>query len=210
MIVEAGNIIVGFLEPLVVGGSGSNPFIDKLTGVVKPITKIDLDKDNKPIRKTFPVSCNVNAEDCLSNGRYKDLTPDSKIGCMVYLEDVSSKFAGRDGRKYNWINQYRLVSWINQKKLGVDSCNVTSNIITTIIELLPEFPFNSGVFQRGEIDVIAQDPKSFNPFSKYSYDEDRTQYLMYPYDYFSLQIEFRYQLDKSCFTPFQKQTEIPC
>ncbi len=210
MIVEAGNILKGFLEPFLVGGSGDNQFIDKLAGVVKPITKVDLDKDNKPVKKTFPVSCDASLSDCFASGRYKDFIPNSSLGCMVYFEDVANQYLGRDGRKFAWKAQYRLVCWLNQNKLGAAGCSVTSQIITTFISAFPENPFNSGIFQRGEVSVLAQDPKSFNPFAKYSYDEEKTQFLMHPFDYFSLQIEYKYMLDKACFTPFTKNEEINC
>lgn len=210
MINDVGNIIVELLKPYKVGGTGDNQFIDKLAGVVKTITKTDQDKDNRTIRKTFPVSCDTTASDCFSSGRYKDLIPDSSIGCMVYLEAVSNQYLGNTGRKNNWKAQYRLVSWINQKKLGFTDCSITAQIITTFINSFPENPFNSGIYQTCRINVIAQDHKDFNPFAKYSYDEDKTQYLMYPFDYFSLQMTVDYQIDKFCLTPFTKEEAIPC
>ncbi len=210
MIVEIGNILKSFLDTYRIGGTGSNQFIDKLAGVVKTISKTDVDANNRPVIKKFPVACDVNFTDCIATGIYKDLIPDSSLGCILYFEDVSNVFQGRHGRKYKWKAQYRLVCWYNKKKLGYTDCNIDSKLITTFLSVIPDQSGNYGIYQNIEISVLGEEPKSFNPFSKYSYDEDKTQYLMDPFGYFSMPIEVNYELDKACFTEFTKQTEIPC
>ncbi|MFZ1593799.1 MAG: hypothetical protein WAT27_17020, partial [Chitinophagales bacterium] len=71
-------------------------------------------------------------------------------------------------------------------------------------------PFNSGIYQTIQIEVTGQNPKSLNPFSKYTYDEENTKYLMAPYDYFSLKVDVIVNVNLSCIEPFQKRTEIIC
>lgn len=210
MIIEVGNIVKSFLDKYLIGGAGTNQFIDKLAGVVKIITKTDVDGNNRAIKKTFPVACDLDMSDCIASGRYKDFIPNSNYGCIVYLEEVSNQYIGNSGRKMNWKAQYRLVCWINQKKLGYNECSITSKIITTFINSFPEFPFNQGIYQTVSINILGQDPKNINPFSKYSYDEDKSQYAMYPYDYFSLMVEVNYSIDKSCIVNFIKNPETAC
>lgn len=202
MTVEIGNIIIAYLAPLT--------YIDKLAGVVKSITKTDLNTNNNPTKKIFPVACGISYNECLNTGKYQDLIPNSNIGCMVYLEDSGVRLVGlKNGFNY-WNASYKLVGWINQKKLGYDTCSITSQIIQEIISKFPEIPTNNGIFQQVKIQVDAQDPKSFNPFSKYSYEEDKTQYLMFPFDYFSLNITVSFAMNKKCLTPFITQTPLPC
>lgn len=211
MLKDIGNIIISFLEPLVIGGSGINPFVDVMAGVVKVITKTDLDRNNKPINRYYPVACGLSLDDCISNGRYQDLIPDSKKGCIIYLEDISNNFIRQNGTKKEWSARFRLVGWINQKELGYDDCSITSQIISTIIALFPQNKlYNSGIFQMFSINVLGQDPTNYNPFSKFSYEEDKIQYLMYPYDYFSIQLEFNYSIDDSCIPSFIKKPKIDC
>lgn len=203
MDVEVASIVKEYLSSL--------SFIDKLAGLVKTVTKTDLDKDNRPVKKTFPVACGVDFAQCITNGKYTDLVPNSKIGCMVYLEDNGGvRLIGRNGKNYRFNASYRLVSWINSKKLGYENCSITAQMILSIISALPENPINEGIYQRLLVEVLGQDPKSYVPFSKYSYDEDKTQYLMHPFDYFSLPIEVTFEINPACAAEFIKQTEINC
>ena len=89
MVIEVGNIIKGYLQPLT--------FIDKLAGVVKVITKTDLDENNKPVVKKFPVACDVNFNECQTTGKYKDLIPNSSLGCIVFLETQGQDLQGCEG-----------------------------------------------------------------------------------------------------------------
>ncbi len=211
MTTEVGNILKSFLEPLRVGGSGDNPFIDKLAGVVKTVTRT-VNSGNTSIKKTFPVACGVTFSECNNSSVLTDLVPNDKLGCIVYFEDLGVRFLEEAANKKKWKASYRLVGWVNNKKLGIEHCSVTGNIINTITNQFPANTFNvtDSIYQMCSIEVLGQDPKSLNPFSKYSYDEDKTQYLMTPFDYFSLQIDVNYSIDRRCVTPFAKQTEINC
>lgn len=212
MTTEIGNILKSFLEPLRVGGTGSNQFIDKLEGVVKSITRSDLDSNNSRISKTFPIACGTSFADCNNSSKYTDLIPNSNLGCIVYFEDLGVRMISEDGNKRSWKSSYRLVCWLNQKKLGYDDCSITGQVINTMIEQFPKNYFNvtDTIYQKCSIEILGQDPKSFNPFSKYSYDEDKTQYLMSPFDYFSIQIDVNFSVDNRCLTPFEKTTPIIC
>lgn len=211
MNVEIGNIVKGLLEPFLVGGSGTNQFIDKLAGVVKVITMQDKNETDSTIIKSFPISSNTSLEECKKPGAYKDLIPNSKYGCMVYLEEESGV---EKINEFNKVKQYRtsflLVGWINQQKLGCYDTSITGSIVNTIIGALSVKPFNSGIYQTIQIEVTGQNPKSLNPFSKYTYDEENTKYLMAPYDYFSLKVDVIVNVNLACIEPFQKRTEIIC
>lgn len=211
MNVEIGNIVKGLLEPFLVGGSGTNQFIDKLAGVVQVISTSERTENDGVVTKTFPISCNITFEECNKNGSYKDLIPNSKYGCMVYLEEetgVDFISEDRNGKKYS--TAFLLVGWINQKKLGTSDCSVTGKIVNTIINALTIKPFNRDIYQSIIIEVTGQNPKSLNPFSKYTYDQDNTQYFMAPYDYFSLKINVTVTINPNCITDFEKSTEIIC
>ncbi len=203
MIIEVGNIIKSYLQPLA--------FIDKLAGVVKVITKTDQDANNKPVIKKFPVACDVDYDQCMSTGIYKDLVPDSSIGCIVFLEDLGLRKTGTRGRKEQWKGSYKLLSWVNNAKLGYADCSITKNIVVSIMKQFPVVPANNGIYQQLRIEVLGEEPKSGqNPFSKYTFSEEQTQYLMYPFDYFSLLIDVTFEIDKRCIVPFEKLPSIPC
>ncbi|MDQ3047057.1 MAG: hypothetical protein M3R27_05865 [Bacteroidota bacterium] len=203
MIIEVGNIVRDKLAVL--------SFIDKLTGVVKVITMTDVDSDNKPVKKTFPVSCDTSFTECVNDQKYKDFMPNSSLGCMVYLEDQGLRPEGTNGSKEKWKATYKLIGWINSAKLGYSDCSITGQIVATIMKKFPITAFNQGIYHTIMIKVASQDPKTgANPFVRYSYDEDKTQYLMFPYDYFSLNVEVSFEINKKCISDFVALPGIEC
>lgn len=208
MTVDVGNIIISFLRPLT--------YIDKLAGVIKVITKTDLNSSNTYVKKTFPVPCSLSHNDCANTNDYKHLMPDSYLGCIVYLEDNGIRLIPTNGAFKKFSASYKLVCWINQKKLGYDKHSIASDILLDIISKFKDVPINFTTpsdyakYTKFLVEVDGQDPKSYNPFSKFSYDEDKTQYLMYPYDYFSLNLTATFEINTKCLTPFEKQTPIHC
>lgn len=171
----------------------------------------DQDQDNRKIIKKFPVICSLSLDECTSAGRYMDLVPDSKKGCIVYFEnELPSVPIKEEGDIKFWKSQLRLVCWVNQKKLGKSECSITGQVFQTFFSAFPEMPFNNGNFQRCQITITGQDSINYNPFAKYSYDEEKTKLQMYPYDYFSCLIDISYGLNKACIEEFTKQPEIPC
>ncbi len=211
MNVEVANIIKGLLQPFEVGGSGTNQFIDKLAGLVTAISINEKNETDGTITKTFPISCSTTFEECNKSGAYKDLMPNSRYGCMVYLEEeggVNLVSEDRYGRKYS--ASFLLVGWVNQKKLGTDECSITGAVVNTIINAISIKPFNSGIYNSVQIEVNGQNPKSQNPFSKYTYDQNSTQFLMAPYDYFSLKVDVNFVVNPNCITDFSKQNNLNC
>jgi len=208
---EIGNIVKEVLEQFRIGGVGTNQFIDKLAGVVRVVSTTHVAENNTTVIKTFPIACDVTYDECTRNGAYKDLIPNSKYGCMVYLEEESGVELQETVRKTNTFKvSFRIVGWINQKKLGKNECSITGQIVNTLISALQIKPFNSGIYQTIQINVIGQDPKSFNPFAKYTYDEDATKYTMPPYDYFSIRIDVLTNVNPTCIIPFEIETPIIC
>lgn len=203
MTIEVGDIIKSFLADLT--------FIDKLAGVVRVVTRVDLDENNKKIIKKFPVACNVTSEDCASTGIFKDLVPDSSKGCIVFLEDQGIRFIGMRGHKQQWKAAYKIIGWVNNAKLGYADCSITGKIVASIINKMPLGHINSGNYQSVGIQILGQEPKTGqNPFSKYTFTEEESQYLFYPFDYFSLPVEVSFEIDKRCIVDFEAAAAIPC
>ena len=203
MTTEVGDIIKSFLVQLT--------FIDRLAGVVRVVTKVDQDENNNRIVKKFPVACNVTSDDCFADGTLKDLIPDSSKGCIVFLEDQAMQFVGMRGQKQQWKGSYKIIGWVNNAKLGYEECSITSKIIGSIINKMPTVHFNSGNYQSVNIQILGQEPKTGqNPFSKYTINEEQSQYLMYPYDYFSLIAQVIFEIDKRCLDEFTANDPIIC
>lgn len=197
---DIANILKGYIETL--------PFAGKVGGLVKPITYTS-QTDKGVIKKTIPVDCGVTHANCLK-GRYTDLMPDSKYNSVMYFEDGGVRPSDNSARDFSFESNLKLVCWLNLKKLGKTGCSNTALAIATILNTLPTRTFNNGVYSRIFIAVTGEEIKSPQIFSKYTYDEEKTQYLMYPYDYFALNISVRFSISKSCITNWTNGAETTC
>lgn len=187
---EIADIVLGLIQDI--------NWMDKYAGLVRPVT-ITQPSPTGVIRKTFPVACSVSAESC-TNDTYTDLVPNTNYNSVVYFEDGGLQVSGRDSRYINCISNLNLIGWLNGKKLGYNGCGIASIAVLSIIKTLtPNFePFNSGSFVKIRINAISEDPKNPNIFTRYSYDESTNQYLMYPYDYFRLNLQVTFSVPLSC------------
>lgn len=196
MNVDIGNIVIGKVASL--------PFVDKYAGAVKVLSYKDPASDN--IVKRFPVDCNMDLENCKKGKRYLDLCPDDKKKSVMYLEDLGIRMVQREGNYTFWRSSFDLVCWLNLPKIGYqEGCSYSTLAIGGIQKKLLVQQFHAlGAYQYITINIIGQRPKTENPFAKYSYDETVNQFLMYPYDYFVLNLEIDFRMDIRCF----KITEI--
>lgn len=201
MIIDIGNIIINKIKDL--------SFIDKYAGVVRPATKTDRDSDNKVVRKTFPIACNVIPTEC-DDGTYMELCPDSKKKSVVYLEDSPIAFLRREKNTFHFRGRFDLVVWLNLPMLGKTDCSVSSKVLMSIIAAFPDLPFHSGIFQSINISVLGQDQKTRNPFQKYSYDEATSQFLLYPFDYLVIPIQVDFAVNKKCLDSFEVEAPLAC
>lgn len=188
MIADVGNIIKTKISDL--------PFIDKLAGVVRVINY----KTTEGVKGSFPADCRISLSDCNKGKRYLDLCPDSSKKSVIYLEDSGLRQTDKRGTIQSYEAQYNLVGWLNLPKLGFTECSYSAIAIGAILKKISIPPFHSGIYQYVDIKVIGQQPKSIDPFSKYSYDETINQYLMYPYDHFVLSIDVSFKFDTRCIT----------
>jgi hypothetical protein len=199
MIVQLGDILISKIETL--------PFIDKKAGVVKVISYKEDKKNGRVI--SFPASVNTTLEQC--EGRYTDLLPDSKKKSVLFLEDRGVRFVEKEGRKMHFRGSVNLVCWLNMPLLGyADQPSISGLAIASIISRFPDTPFNSGIFNMINIQVIGQEAKSVNPFSRYTIDETVKQFLMYPYDYFALAIDIDFMITKDCIVMLEEQLANSC
>lgn len=172
------SIIKGYVENL--------DFVDKIAGLVQ--TQYMTIEDTV---KSYPVACCV-PDDC-KTGEYNDLAPDSRYKSVIYFEDRGVRFIRAQGNFKYYESNLRLVAWLNVKRILGDlcdasACTYSSHAILDIIRLLPEFPQNIAPFTQVYIEVTSQVIRDKSIFSKYTYNELQTQYLMSPYDYFALDI----------------------
>lgn len=188
-------------------------FVDKIAGLVQTVYLNVTNEDGIKVQKSFPVSCNFTAEDC-KNGLYNDLAPDSKYKTVIYFEDGGITFNKREGNIACYISSLKLVCWINVAMLQADwcgggiPCTIGADIIKMILCALPPHPVNITPFIQFYPVIISEDIRNNSIFSKYTYNELQTQYLLYPYDFFALNIRTDFCLcTADCSDDGYKRTE---
>jgi len=190
------------IAEIILGKINGLTWVDKTAGLVRPIS-IHQPNATGTIKKTFPVSCNLDSK--TSYDKYKDLIPDDKYKSIMYFEDLGVNVVGSDARYINCQSTLRLVCWLNGKRLGYDGCGISTIAVIEILKVFTELfnPFNEGKFTKIKIAAVSEQAKEPTIFTKYSYDETQTQFLMQPFDYFALQIRVDYSIALSCVTEFE-------
>lgn len=185
-------------------------FVDKIAGLTKPMLINIPGPENKPVQKVFPIACDITSDECIG-GKYQDLIPQSKYASIIYFED-----AGVTMQKVakNWVDfnsRLNLVCWMNIKKLTDCSvCSTSAEVLLSILAALPKFPIQSGIYQAIEIISISEAIKSNAIFSKYSYDEKTTQYLLHPFDFFMLNMSINFRVNLECVNQFERNPTCTC
>lgn len=176
------------------------PFLSRVCGCVTRVKKI-ITSDNV---KTFPATKVLHksvvggTSECVVTGDYYEMIPDDNEIGMLYFEDLGANVVDSTSRYNTWKGRLKMVVWLNMKRIGGD--NGPGVLIGAVLKAVPSSIDISGRFLGGTIKPSKIDPKSFNPFAYYSYDEARQQYLMYPFDYFSIDLAYVARTSKNCET----------
>lgn len=178
---------------------GGLEFIDVYSGLVQTVTRKVEDENGNPKTQRFPVSYDTNLVDC-GKSPEKALTPDSLKRGLIYFEESSPITVGR--RLSSGFTEYRsnllLVAWINRKKTTGD---VYSEITKTAIErtlskLNEPAPGETGF---KNIRITAQSIRQdATVFSKYTYDEEVSQYLRPPFEFFAVSLSVSFYSKSIC------------
>lgn len=180
--------------------NGGLKFVNVLAGMVQTVTKFDTNSDGNPSTEKFPVSYDVEMEDCTKSPE-KAIIPNGLEKGILYFEDGGSVF---DGYESNGALKYKstlvLVCWINKtKSVGDPYTEITAFCITDIINKLEADKIkNEGNYQRVKVSakkILVQD---INVFSRYTYKEEVTQFLRPPYEFFGIQLEVSFAVHPNC------------
>lgn len=191
----------GLIEPLT--------FTEKIAGLVRPFIKVDVvefrDENNEvvsntTVTKSFPVACGVTADECNTDEKYKDLTPDDRYRSVSYFEDQGAIVTGKTGDRVHFLSRIRYVCWLNLKKFDTEECNISHLCAASVIAAVWGNHTNTAMLQGVKVRSFIQPPKSPAIFANYTYDEEVTQYLLYPFDYLAIDFEVEYSVNASnCF-----------
>lgn len=178
------------------------PWVDVITGIVKPAKVIVAGAT-----KTYPIAYNVNPDLC-TQAELLAFVPDSKKTDILYFEDFGTNVTSEDSMGVGYQSNFRLVCWLNYKKLSPAMIEPSA----LVLSLHDMIPVNLGNFDGligVRVSVVNQLSNDVSVFSRYSYQEEKTQFVTYPYDYFALTLSAQYWVRPNCTIPPTK-TEGVC
>ncbi|HBR22853.1 MAG TPA: hypothetical protein DD713_09975 [Nitrospiraceae bacterium] len=174
-------------------------WIDKIAGLVQTLNFRQKTGDNIT-EKSYPISCDISEDACLK-GAYQDLCPNSKKKSILYFEDKGVVLDRMEGNRMYYVSSLRLVCWLNLQLIqdegcikDVTGCGTSGDYVIEVIKKFNYVPFDVGGLYMIMIQPPSQVERSVEIFSKYSYNEEALQYLLFPFDYFSLDIETRFTI----------------
>ena len=171
-------------------------WIDKIAGLTQ-VARYNVKEGERTIEKRFPIACSMDYVTCFNTGTYDILTPDSQRKSVVYFEDYGLTFTKMEGFKIWYDSRIRLVCWLNYRMMGGD-CGDTYRYILDIISRLPTLPFHSDEYLNVYMIMQSQAVRDISIFGKYTYDEKKTQLLMYPFDFFALDFRTSFYIRNEC------------
>ncbi|WP_313515647.1 hypothetical protein [Sphingobacterium sp.] len=181
------NVLIGKIIKDLLSGL---PYFDKAAGLVQTISRNDI-SDTKPSLKRFPVEVDVSEESNLNA-----LYPHEDFKGMFYLEDGGVKSEGNN----DWTSDLTLVCWFNPKKIASNPEAVSANAVAEISNMFKSF-YNNSSISRLKVNIVSLPIRDVNIFAKYTYDETQTQFIMPPYDFFSMKLKCSFRLNPTCLEP---------
>lgn len=183
------NLIV---DQIVTGLKLDLSFVDKITGIVKPASV-----DVGGVTKTFPIAYNTDPTTC-DDSQLLDYVPDSSKISIIYFEDRGTSMTRMGNQSVYFTSNFTLICWYNYKRLTPNMTN-PSLIVGNIIKYLPLVMGNISPLIGVVLSVTGQQDNTGGVFSKYTYIEDQSQFITYPYGYLALDLQAEYSVRKECF-----------
>lgn len=191
----------------------------RIAGIVRPSTRY---KDGRSF--VLPAAFDVEGRACWEQGRYFELLPNDLYRAVVYFEQLSDvRFEGyKDSKDRIMIYQVnlRLVCWVNFKKMGTTDLTITDRLSLGVIKALTatkgeisrtsgKLTVTDGNFTNSTVEVepVSQVRQDRSIFSRYTIKEDN---LLYPWDYFAINLACTLYVGRECFTEVVAGEEIEC
>lgn len=187
------------------------PFVEKYAGLVQTVEKVDESAEGGMIRKRFPVSTEVVINGCEVNEDV--MTPESSLKGLIYFEDNGTIPNGRVGHRFQYVSNVTLICWINRAKiLSNIYSEITGIAIQNIVEKLKidQNAENVGMFSGMTVSMTRINPQDVTIFTRYSYDENVSQYLRPPFEFFSLGLQIKYFINPECVQPIEIKNDLVC
>ncbi|MGF7219036.1 hypothetical protein GGR92_005216 [Spirosoma lacussanchae] len=168
------------------------PVISRLAGLVKTL---ETDAFTKGKTSRFPIPVEASQTPKASRGKsFPDLVPDDSERFIVYFEDGGATKSGM-----RWTSKLRLIGWGDARQFSAQPIEVPGLLIAHITTRLEHrLPVAHNPISGLRCQVVASPEASANLFSRYTYGEVRSQYLLSPYFAFGLDLQLTFVLNHDC------------
>ena len=180
------------------------PYITKACGCVRVLSTKD--------RKRYPISTLVHFESeevCDQEDGYVIMAPTSQHVGVCFFEDLGVRFGKVTSSRARYLQgSLKLIVWVNLDKIGENATiePIQESIWATLGRMKVEgLPSSVG----GKVKVSQIYPKHPNAFTKYSFDEERTQFLSHPFDHFAMKLDYTCIIMQGC-APTITLTPVQC
>lgn len=172
-------------------------WLDVTAGLTRAITFKSKQKAGKA--HTWPIACDVNDPTACTDDQLQALMPDESKRSILFIE--GDRFPQRiveRGIGARYVSRLRIVGWLNCEKLG-GGCSCGDQAAQNVISALRGSRYNSGILLGIRHTVVGGGPsKGPAIFSAYTFDEARSQYLHFPFDFFAIDIETDFSVMPGC------------
>lgn len=201
-------------------------WMERFGGMVFPyqVAQFVTDLDGKQVIKgydTYPMTCDVNEENCYETGTIKHFEPDSTKSAIGFFVDnggvTLQSVEGPKNAVLKFAFDLKFLCWMNTARLGssitAGLCQPSGRIVPYVIAEMFGEKSAVGVFGGGieesifyNIEVtrvreLTKSPAMFEPFSFARWGVDRGLFTT-PYDYFGIQLQGTFTVNKDCLPDF--------
>lgn len=187
-------------------------FLDVVAGLAQTVRYTQPTGDGSFVYKSMPVSYDVDSPDGCQTTPETAIIPDSMKKGILYFEESGTniiEFKNNRGGEYS--SSLTLVCWVNKAQLGYETKEeITAILVSLILKAIvtANNRDNVGNFIAFHVKPNRINTQDNSVFNKYTYDEEATQYLRPPYEYFSIQIGVTFRLSPNCLNEFNLKQKL--
>lgn len=170
-------------------------WLDRVCGLVEPL-QVNVTKD---VIKKIPAYREPSQTGCNVGNDYIACVPDTGLKSIIYMESDTPSQVGISSRWTEYELPVTIVCWLNLKQINPAFTDY-SQFANELLNNIPEFPTiqQPVAYMRAWLRETKHSP---DVFTNYDYDEAEQQFLIYPFDYFSLTVLVRFRFMNGCYTP---------
>lgn len=195
-----------------IAADSSINFLDVIAGLAQLVRYGEAVEGGGTIYKSMPVAYDIATPDGCQVSPETAVIPNSMKKGILYFEEAGtniSQFKKHRGGKYT--STLNLVCWVNKANLGYSTTEeLTAILITKILDavITSGNRDNVGSFIGLHITPVRINPQDSSVFNKYTYDEEATQFLRPPFEFFSIMLNIEYGINPKCINDFDLKNKL--